>query len=68
MTMKRDSETFFVYKTNLGKRSIRYTGVKMWIEVIESKIDVECSQSVFRQNLKQYLIEKIICLQCSKMQ
>ena len=42
--------------------------VKMWIEIIESKIDVECSQSVFKHNLKQCLIEKIICLHCSKMQ
>ena len=56
------------YKTNLGKPSIRYTRVKMWFEVIESKIDVECSQSVFEQNLKQCLIEKIVCLHCSKMQ
>ena len=35
---------------------------------IISKIDVECSQSVFKQNLKQCLIEKITCLHCSKIQ
>ena len=67
-TRQRNFFRILEYKTNLGKRSIRYTGVKMWIEVIESKIDVECSLSVFKQNLKQCLTEKIICLHCSKMQ
>ena len=32
------------YKTNLGKRSIRYTGVKLWIEIMKSKIDVHYIQ------------------------
>ena len=34
------------YKINLGKRSIRYTGVKLWIEIMTSKIDVKYSQCV----------------------
>ena len=55
------------YKTNLGKRSIRYTGVKLWSEIMKSKIDVECSQCVFKQNLKRCLVQQIICLHCSKI-
>ena len=34
------------YRTNLGKRSVRYTGVKIWTEVLKSKIDVHSSQPV----------------------
>ena len=45
------------YKTNLGKRNIRYTGVKLWMEIMKSKINVECSQCVFKQNLKRCLVQ-----------
>ena len=37
------------------------------IEIIKSKIDVECSQCVFKQNLKRCLVQQIICLHCSKI-
>ena len=47
-------------KTNLGKRSIRYTVVKLWIEIMKSKIDVECSQGVFKQNLRRCLAREMI--------
>ena len=39
-----------IYKTNVGKRSILFTGVKLWIEIIEFRNDVECSQCVFEIN------------------
>ena len=55
------------YKANLGKCSIRYTGVQLWIEIMKSKIDVECSQCMFKQNLQRCLVKQIICLHCSKV-
>ena len=66
-TRRRNSFRIPDYKTNLGKRSIRYTGVILWIEIMKSKIDVECSQCVFKQNLKRCLVQQIICLHCSKI-
>ena len=55
------------YKTNLGKRSIRYSGVKLWIEIMKSKIDVECSQCVFKQNFELRLVQQNICVLCLKI-
>ena len=65
----RQQSTFRLpyYRTNLGKRSVRYTGVKIWSEVLKSEIDINKSQPVFKHNLKRCLLQGIICLDCSKV-
>ena len=55
------------YRTNLGKRSVRYTGIEIWSEVLKSEIDINSSQPVFKHNLKRCLLQGIICLDCSKV-
>ena len=57
----RDEKT----NTYIYKRSIRYCGVQLWIEIVKSKINVECSQCVLKQNMRQCLVQQIICMHCS---
>ena len=66
-TRQQSSFRLPYYRTNLGKRSVRYTGVKIWSEVLKSEIDIKSSQPVFKHNLKRCLLQGIICLDCSKV-
>ena len=66
-TRQQSSFRLPYYRTNLGKRSVRYTGVKIWSEVLKSEIDTNSSQPVFKHNLKRCLLQGIICLDCSKV-
>ena len=66
-TRQQSSFRLPYYRTNLGKRSVRYTGIKIWSEVLKSEIDTNSSQPVFKHNLKRCLLQGIICLDCSKV-
>jgi hypothetical protein len=55
------------YRLNIGKRTLRHTGVKMWNEIIIAKVDLENSQPVFKQNLKRCLLQGSITLDCSRV-
>ena len=66
-TRQQSSFRLPYYRTNLGKRSVRYTGVKIWSEVLKSEIDINSSQPVFKHNVKRCLLQGIICLDCSKV-
>ena len=41
------------YRTNLDERPARYTGVKIWSEVLKSETNINSSQPVFKHNLKK---------------
>ena len=48
------------FKKDIGRRSIRYRGVKMWEKIIMAEIDLNISQAVFKHNLKRCLLQGTI--------
>ena len=63
-TRQQSSFRLPYHRKNLGKRPVKYTGVKIWIEFLKSEIDINCSQTVFKHNLKRCLLQGVICLYC----
>ena len=56
---------FPLFKTSLGKRSIRYWGVIVWNSILKLNIDMDVSAITFKNNLKTALLANELSLPAS---
>ena len=49
-----------LFRTNLGKSSLRYVGALLWNDILNSNIDPNVSNLIFSRNLKTAICNKTL--------
>ena len=59
-TRQSDELHYPKFKTELGKRSLGFWGVKVWNSIVSIKLNLKVSPIVFKHNLKKALLAEAL--------